>query len=176
MVGVVIARGEVEVGGPDDIAVELVDRGRPRVRAERARVARPRRAVDPAPSSCEYELWFRLVRRAGACKPRVCLSLPAACAATDADALPDDAADVRVVDSATQGRLEGGHGERFRVVVRGGPERLGDQRSVPDRVEVCLMSVGCRSAERGVDVLVLRPSKDTLTPFAPRSRPVRCSG
>jgi hypothetical protein len=140
-IDIIVAHRKVEVGGPHDVAVELVDRGRPRVRAESGRVARPWWAVDPttmwAARRCEHELWPRLGGgRARALEPRVRLVLPACRAAADANALPDDAANEPVVDRAAQGRFEGGHGKRLGVVVRSGAEQFGDYGGIPDRVEV----------------------------------------
>ena len=62
----VIERREVEAVGPHDSAVELVDRGSPRVGAERVRVARLWGTFDAtrwAPGSREHKLGSRLGRR-----------------------------------------------------------------------------------------------------------------
>ena len=55
-----------------------------------------------------------------------------------AEALPDDTADIRVVDRAAEGGLEVGERNGTGVVLRGQPDGLGDKRIIPNRVEVCL--------------------------------------
>ena len=46
------------------------------------------------------------------------------------------AADMRVVDCAAEGGLEGGRAYRVRVHARGHPDGLGDEGIIPDGVKV----------------------------------------
>jgi len=139
----------VKLRRPHDVAVEVVDGGSPRVRAERVRVARERGpaarlGLGLAGRSRGEHLLRRLVlprglgrRRSGAREPRVGFGAPAAAVLVGAESLPVHAADVGVVDRAAEGGLEGGRLDRIRVFARGRPDGLGDKRTVPNRVEVC---------------------------------------
>jgi len=72
----------------------------------------------------------------GAREPRVGFGGPAGFALVDADALPDDAADVRVVDGAAERGLERGRRDRFSVFGGRQSDGLCDERVVPNGVEV----------------------------------------
>jgi hypothetical protein len=64
----------------------------------------------------------------GAREPRVGFGRPAAAVAVDAQSLPDDAADVGVVDRAAEGVLEDGRANGARVVGWCQPDGLGDEQ------------------------------------------------
>jgi hypothetical protein len=72
----------------------------------------------------------------GALEPRVGFGGPAGFAIVDAEALPDDAADVRVVDGAAERGLEFGGRDRFAVFGGRQSDGLCDERVVPNGVEV----------------------------------------
>ena len=105
----------IELRWPYNVAVEFVDGGRPRVRTEDIRIARQRRAapwIMGLPGR-EYFLRRPLHVRRGlgrrwAFKPRVGFGPPATGRMVRTETLPDDTADIRVVDRAAEGRLEGG--------------------------------------------------------------------
>ena len=153
-------RGElwiVELRRPHDAAVERVDGRAPRVRAERVRVARRGWAVAGfglgllARGGRGHEHLLRRLQLVvvlvlpvpvggrsggGALEPGVGFGGPAGFALADADALPDDAADVRVVDGAAERGLEGGGRDRFPVFGGRQADGLCDERVVPNGVEV----------------------------------------
>ena len=137
----------VEFRWPDDFAVELVDVGSPRVRTDCIRVARVRRATPGIGlrlrlPGCKYLLRRRLhVHRglgSGTLEPRVGLRPPTTRNVIGSEALPDDTADIRVVDRAAEGGLEVGERNGTGVVFRGQPDGLGDKSIIPNRVKVCL--------------------------------------
>ena len=149
-----VVRGElwvVKPRRPHDAAVERVDGGGPRVRAERIRVARRRRATPGtrlAPRrrrrTCEHLLRrplqlrvYEFEGRGGrAREPRVGFGSPAAALLVGAESLPVYPTDVGVVDRAAEGRLEGRRANRSRVFGWCQSDALGDERVVPNGVEV----------------------------------------
>ena len=62
-----------------------------------------------------------------ALEPRVRFGSPTTAVLVGAQSLPDDPADIRVVDRAAEGGLDGRQGNGTRVVVRGCPDGLGDE-------------------------------------------------
>ena len=74
----------------------------------------------------------------GAGEPQVSFGAPAAAVLVGAESLrlPVNAADVRVIDRATEGGLEGGRADRVRVLARGHLDGLGDEGIIQDGVKV----------------------------------------
>jgi hypothetical protein len=130
----------VELRWPHYVAVELVDGGSPSVWADHIRVACQRRAPRSwtgLPGRREYVLrrpWriHRRIGRRGALEPRVGFRPPATGNLIGTESLPDDTADIRVVDRIAEGGLEERQGNGTRVVPRGQPDGLGDKSTIPD--------------------------------------------
>src|ERR1700733_8167979 len=68
----------------------------------------------------------------GARNPRLCFSAPATDMTTYTQSLPNDTADIRIVDRTAKGGLEGRQGEGTRIVLRCQPDGLGDERIIPN--------------------------------------------
>jgi hypothetical protein len=74
----------------------------------------------------------------GAEEPQVGFGAPAAAVLVGAESLrlPVNAVDVRVIDRAMEGGLEGGHANWVHVLAQGHPDGLGDEGIIQDGVKV----------------------------------------
>jgi hypothetical protein len=79
----------------------------------------------------------RGLERRGPLEPQVSFRPPATRKLIRTETLPDDTADIRVVDHAAEGRLEGGQlDDKTRVVPQSQLDGLGDESTIPNGVKV----------------------------------------
>ena len=89
-----------------------------------------------ANTSCGTHVHRGLERR-GPLEPQVSFRPPATRKLIRTETLPDDTADIRVVDHAAEGRLEGGQlDDKTRVVPQSQLDGLGDESTIQNGVKV----------------------------------------
>lgn len=144
----VTIRGLIHLLGPDPLACHLMDGGRPMIRTHSLVVGV---ASFPGPPNNKlFRLlpqreWF-WVRLTWTFEPRFNLVLP-----PSADAIDHDLPNQGIIDGSSKVLLNFMNRYRFRVVVSGGANGLGDDKAVPRGMEIYTREVSIFSIQSLVD-------------------------